>query len=73
MRLQRKYLEAAIVGPASTADALHVALATVAEADVILSWNFKHIVHLDKIRGFNAINSLAGYRMIEIRSPWELV
>ena len=31
-------------------DAMHVALATVAKADVV-SWNFKHIVHFDKIRG----------------------
>ena len=52
---------------------LHVALATVARADVILSWNFRHIVHLDKIRRFNAVNLRQGYAIMEIRSPREFV
>jgi len=54
-------------------DALHVALATVARADLIVSWNFKHIVHFDKIRGFNAVNLREGYIPIEIHSPLEVV
>ena len=62
-----------MVGPASANDALHVALATVAGADVVASWNFKHIVHLDKVRGFNAVNLVEGYPPIDIRSPLELI
>lgn len=54
-------------------DALHVALATVARADMIVSWNFKHIVHFDKIRGFNSVNLREGYLPIEIHSPKEVV
>src|ERR1035437_7130810 len=69
MRLGRLYLEAGVLGPASANDALHVAIATVARADVVASWNFKHIVHLDKVRGFNAVNLREGYRLIDIRSP----
>jgi len=45
----------------------------VARADVLVSWNFRHIVHLDKIRGFNAVNLKEGYGAIEIRSPREIV
>ena len=55
LRLQAYYLRESVVGPACGNDALHVALATVAQADVIVSWNFKHIVHLDKMRGFTKI------------------
>lgn len=73
IKLQEQYLFAGIVGPSSADDALHVALATVASADLIVSWNFRHIVHYDKIRRFNAINSFNGYPQIDIRSPWEVV
>lgn len=71
--LSRRYLVAGVVGPASANDALHVALATVGGADVVASWNFKHIVHLDKVRGFNAVNLVEGYPLIDILSPLELI
>jgi hypothetical protein len=71
--LRDAYLAAAVVGPAHAADAHHVALATVARADMIVSWNFKHIVHYDKIRGFNAVNLREGYPPIAIYSPLEIV
>ena len=53
-------------------DALHIALATVAEVDMLVSWNFKHIVRFDKIRMFNAVNRELGYKPIEIYSPREV-
>ena len=53
-------------------DALHIALATVAEVDMLVSWNFKHIVRFDKIRLFNAVNQEQGYKSIEIYSPREV-
>ncbi|MEK6642886.1 MAG: PIN domain protein [Planctomycetota bacterium] len=71
--LRDAYLAGGIVGPASTSDALHVAIATVSHADVIVSWNFRHIVHFEKIRGFNAVNIREGYGAIEIRTPRELI
>lgn len=71
--LRDAYLAAAVVGPQRADDAYHVALATVARADMVVSWNFKHIVHFDKIRGFNAVNLREGYLPIEIRTPREVV
>lgn len=53
-------------------DARHVAAATVAGADVIVSWNFRHIVNRERIRRYNAVNALNGYREIEIYSPQEM-
>ena len=59
----------AVLGPRFRADMLHIALATVAEADVLVSWNFRHIVRLNKIRLFNAVNAEQGYRPLAIHSP----
>lgn len=73
LRLRDAYLSAGVVGSASAEDAHHVALATVAKADLIVSWNFKHIVHVDKIRLFAAVNLTQGYGVIDIRSPLEIV
>ena len=72
-RLCQASLDASVVSRQSENDAHHVALATVARADLIVSWNFRHIVHYDKIRLFNAVNLREGYPMIDIRSPRELV
>lgn len=54
-------------------DMLHIALATVAEVDVLVSWNFRHVVRLDKIRSFNAVNLELGYKPLAIYSPREVV
>ena len=72
LALRDKYLAAGVVGPASASDALHVAIATVAEASLLASWNFRHIVHYDKARQFNAVNLREGYGLVEIRSPVEI-
>ncbi|MGA2796882.1 MAG: hypothetical protein ABSE63_04835 [Thermoguttaceae bacterium] len=72
-QLRDAYLQSKVVGPASKDDAHHVALATIAIVDCIISWNFKHIVHFEKIRAFNSVNLALGYRLIDIRSPWEVV
>jgi hypothetical protein len=53
-------------------DGLHIALATINRIDMLVSWNFKHIVHFDKIRLFNSINIEIGYKPIEIYSPREV-
>jgi hypothetical protein len=55
------------------ADALHIALATVARVDVLVSWNFKHIVNLARIHAYNAVNLKRGYPLLEIRTPREIV
>lgn len=71
--LRDAYLSVGILTETSSQDATHVAAASVADADLIVSWNFKHIVHFEKIRGFHAVNLLKGYRMVEIYSPKEVV
>ena len=71
--LQRAYLQAGIVSPTFATDALHVALATVAGCSLIVSWNFKHIVHFQKIRMYNAVNLMQGYKDIFICSPMEVI
>jgi hypothetical protein len=54
-------------------DALHIAIATVIGVDVLVSWNFKHIVNLDKIKLFNSVNLKEGYSILEIRTPREVI
>jgi len=70
--LAEAYLQAGALGKASRMDALHVASATIAGADLIVSWNFKHIVCYDRIQLFIGVNILRGYRTSDIRSPWEM-
>jgi hypothetical protein len=71
--LADKYIEAKVVGKTSRADCQHIAIATLCNADVLVSWNFKHIVNLDRIRGYNGINYQNGHKMIEIRTPKEVI
>jgi hypothetical protein len=71
--LAEEYVRAGVLGSASSDDATHVAAATVAGADLIVSWNFRHIVNFNRIRGFNAVNVRNGYRTITILSPKEVV
>ncbi|MFA6422774.1 MAG: type II toxin-antitoxin system VapC family toxin [Candidatus Buchananbacteria bacterium] len=71
--LAETYINEKILGKASLDDAYHIAIATVNRLDVLVSWNFKHIVNYDKIKLFNSINLRLGYPMIEIRSPKEFV
>jgi len=67
------YISAGVIGKTSLEDSRHIALATVNKVDVLASWNFKHIVNLDRIKGYNSVNLRLGYPMIEIRSPKDLI
>jgi len=69
--LASEYIAEGVVGQTSFADCLHIALATINRADYLISWNFKHIVNVDRIRGYNSINIKKGYKQLEIRSPRE--
>lgn len=71
--LAMKYIEAGILSENFEDDARHIAVATINNMDMVVSWNFKHIVHFDKIRKFNSINIREGYKSIEIYSPREVV
>lgn len=72
-QLRDAYLQAQIVGPEGKADAEHIASASVADVDFVVSWNFKHIVHYEKISGYQAVNLMNGYKEIRIYSPKEVI
>ena len=67
-----RYILENVVGKTSRADCQHIAMATIVKADVLVSWNFKHIVNLERIRGYNGVNLMLGYNQIEIRTPKEI-
>jgi len=73
IELQEAYLAEGIVAQKYLPDALHVALATTANASMIVSWNFRHIVNFQKIPLYNAVNTLKGYPSIAIYSPLEVI
>jgi predicted nucleic acid-binding protein len=73
IELANNYLVEGVVGKSSLADCYHIAIATILKADLLVSWNFKHIVNIHRIHGYNAINLLNGYQNIEIRSPREVL
>ena len=69
IRLANHYIEEKVVGKTSFDDCVHIAVATIQKADILVSWNFKHIVNVYRIRGYNSVNLKAGYQRREIRSP----
>ena len=71
--LAEAYLAAGVLTSKMRADAQHIAIATVGRVDVLVSWNFKHIVNLRRIHGYNSVNLRQGYPMIEIRTPREVL
>jgi predicted nucleic acid-binding protein len=73
IELANRYVVEKVVGKTSINDCRHIALATLNKADVLASWNFKHIVNLDRIKGYNGVNLKCGYSVLEIRSPKELL
>ncbi len=72
VELADSYQKHNILTPKYYDDGLHIAIATVMEADLLVSWNFKHIVRAEKIRLFNAVNLENGYKTVQIYSPREV-
>jgi len=73
LSLVQHYTARSVLSQRFMDDMLHIALATIAEVDVLVSWNFRHIVRLDKIRLFNAVNMEQGYKPLTIYSPREVI
>ena len=71
--LAQHYIDSGVIGVANQVDAQHIAIATVSRVDVLVSWNFRHIVNLQRIRGYNSVNLRAGYPLLEIRTPAEVI
>ena len=67
------YLKEGAVTKKFHEDALHIAIATINKVDVLVSWNFKHIVNLDRIKKYNGVNLKHGYTILEIRNPREVL
>jgi predicted nucleic acid-binding protein len=71
--LANQYIAEKVVGASSLEDCQHIALATINKVDVLASWNFKHIVNLNRIKGYNGVNMKMGYITLEIRNPKDLM
>jgi len=71
--LASAYLEEGVVAESSLSDARHIAIATVERVDILVSWNYKHIVNINRIRLLNSVNLKLGYPVLEIRSPREVL
>ncbi len=71
--LADQYTKEKVVGKTSLDDCRHIAIATLNKVDYLVSWNFKHIVNVFRIRGYNAINLKNGYIQLDIRSPKEII
>jgi len=72
VNLAKKYIDEKVVGETSFDDCVHIALATIHKVDIWVSWNFKHIVNIYRIRGYNSVNLSCGYQTLEIRSPKDI-
>lgn len=73
LKLAQTYIEEKVVGETSLDDCIHIATATIHKVDLLVSWNFKHIVNVYRIRGYNSINLRLGYANLNIHSPKEIV
>ncbi len=73
VNLARKYIGEGVIGGGKLVDAEHIAIATINRVDVLVSWNFRHIVNLQRIRGYNSVNLKYGHPLLEIRSPLEVI
>ncbi len=71
--LAAEYIKEKVVGQTSMDDCIHIATATINKVDLLISWNFKHIVNILRIRGYNSLNIKNGYAALEIRSPKDLI
>ena len=71
--LANTYLKEGVIAESSISDARHIEIATIERVDVLVSWNFKHIVNLNRIHLLNSVNLKLGYPLLEIRSPLEVI
>jgi hypothetical protein len=71
--LARQYLAEGILPANMLADAQHIAMASVASVDALVSWNFRHVVNLSRIHGYHGVNATLGSALVEIRSPREVL
>jgi predicted nucleic acid-binding protein len=73
LQLAQTYVNEKVVGETSLDDCIHIATATLNKVDILVSWNFKHIVNVYRIRGYNSVNLRMGLPSLNIHSPKEIV
>ena len=73
LKLAQSYINEKVVGETSLDDCIHIATATINKVDILVSWNFKHIVNVYRIRGYNSVNLRMGLPSLNIHSPKEIV
>jgi hypothetical protein len=73
LRLAETYVNEKVVGETSIDDCIHIATAMLSKVDILVSWNFKHIVNVYRIRGYNSVNLKMGFQNLSIHSPREIV
>jgi predicted nucleic acid-binding protein len=71
--LASKYIEMKAISKNYYNDALHIAIAAINNCDLLVSWNFKHIVNYQRIIIYNSVNLMFGFKHLEIRTPKEVV
>ncbi len=72
-QLAEEYITEKVVGETSIDDCRHIACATINKVDYLVSWNFKHIVNVFRIRGYNSVNIKNGHIQLDIRSPKDFI
>lgn len=72
-QLGQTYVSEKVVGPTSLDDCIHIATATINKVDILVSWNFKHIVNIFRVHANNSVSLRLGYPTLEIRSPKDIV
>jgi hypothetical protein len=72
-KLAEMYVQAGGLPPRSKDDAMHIAYATLAECDIIASWNFKHVTNIRAAKAVEQVNAEQGYKRLEIYSPQSLI
>ena len=69
VELAEKFIDFGILRQKSFDDCQHIAAAILAGCDIIISWNFKHIVNVKTVRGVKVITTLEGYKDLMIYPP----
>jgi len=73
-KLAEAYLRAGVIPAKKQDDARHVAIATVAGLEIVISWNHRHLANDRKRTLFHAVNRLAGYdQPLSIHTPFEVM
>jgi len=71
--LAKEYITKGVLSEKSYDDCMHIAFAVVYDCDVIVSWNFRHLVNFKTINKVKVVNAINNYREISIVTPTMLL